>query len=157
MTIVEDTIAELTAALTRDVDIPEGEFGFGTDLSCSTDLTPDCAEVDPFSADAVREANFRRLTTPRGSLLDDPFYGIDVASFLHEPMTLKRQAEIVGIITNELSKDDRNDPESLAVTLTVSGLRLLGIDARGQCAAGPFSLTIAIQNGEAMLRALNDA
>lgn len=146
MSIVSDAIAEFTAELVQLVDTPTGDLGFGSDLSCTDDLTEDAAELPGDSPLAIAQSNYRRLRTPRGTVRDDPDYGIDLCMFLHEPMTPSRQIEVGGIIRSELLKDDRN--ESVDVTLTPRGLRDLDISIRGTLAAGgTFSLTMALVGG----------
>ena len=151
MTIVDDTLAELIAAIPRVMAAPTGDLGFGSDLSCRDDLTQNMVEVPGDSIQAVAEANYRRITTPRGSLLDDPDYGIDVREFLHQPATTQRQSEIAAIIRAELLKDDRNDEISVSLQSTNAG-RDWTIYIDGQTAEGPFSLTIALTDGAALLK-----
>jgi hypothetical protein len=151
MTIVTDAIAELTSQLVRVVDAPSGELGFGSDLSCGDDITPDAAELPGDSILAVAQANYRRLNTPRGRVPDDPEYGIDLCAFLHEPMTSHRQDELGGIIRSELRKDDRNDPDSLSVQIEAS-LRGLKIAIQGKTETGTFSMTMALENGAMLLK-----
>ncbi len=84
----------VTSALARNLseverlrDAPEEPFGYGTDISCAEDFQPDARDVDGFSTQAIGEAIYRRLTTPRGSNPDDEDYGLDVAAYLNRPTT----------------------------------------------------------------------
>lgn len=106
-TIVSDAIADQLATLTREVDAPVAPLGYGTDLSCVTDLTEDLAEVDPRSNQAIAEALIRRLITPRGSLPDDPDYGYDLRGMLNRGVTLSDLRAVTGQVRSEVRKDDR--------------------------------------------------
>ena len=152
MSIVTDAIAAFTANLTRIVDAPTGDLGFGSDLSCTDDITADAAEIDGDSVLAVAQSNYRRLITPRGMVQDDPDYGTDLCTFLHEPMTQQRQQEVIGIIRSELLKDDRN--ETIDVTVVAATLRTLALAVNGTTATGDFSLTMALTDGQVLLKEL---
>lgn len=78
---------------------------FGSDLSCTDDLDPGAKEVS--GEDALAQALYRRLTTPRGQLIDDPDYGLDIQSFLHRGITAGELRGIEGAIRAEVLKDDR--------------------------------------------------
>lgn len=98
--------AEL-ATMTRVVDAPTGELGYGTDLSCVTDVDAALAEVDPQSPRAVAEAIIRRFITPRGGLIDDDDYGQDVRGHLNRGMTYRDLRALSGALQSEAQKDDR--------------------------------------------------
>lgn len=155
MGIVQDQIAAYTAALTRNVAAPTGDLGYGSDLSCRDDVTADMAELPGDSPEAIAQANYRRLITPRGSLPDDPDYGLDIQGYLSVGMTAKEIAEIPGEIQLELAKDDRNVESSLAVTLTQGAAGSFKIAIAGETANGPFSLTFAVVDGTAALESIN--
>ncbi len=152
MTIVTDAIAEFTEQVTRVIDPPAGDLGYGTDMWCADDLAPDMAEVPGDSPIAVAQSNYRRLLTPRGSIPDAPDDGIDLRSFLHEPMTQKRQQEVASIIRSELRKDDRN--ETIEVAFRVASLREMQITVTGTLAdsRGSFVLVMALTDSELLLK-----
>jgi hypothetical protein len=157
MTIVHDKIAEFTAELEREVETPSGDLGYGSDLSCTDDITPDADEIPGDSLRALAESNYRRVTTRRGSIPDAPDDGVDINDYLNQGITPEKLAEIPGILKNELEKDDRNEPGSVAVVMTPTGADTYDIAISGTAAAGPFSLTFAVKDGEATLKEINGA
>lgn len=153
MTIVHDKIAEYTAQLAREVAPPTGDLGFGTDLSCTDDLTSDMAEIGGDSPLAVAQAMYRRLTTAHGTVPDDPDYGLDVRDFLNRGLTRLSLQEIPGQIRGELRKDDRIEPTTLSIDMTISAdFKSFSLDIRGEAAAGPYSLTLAVTDGAVLLK-----
>jgi hypothetical protein len=152
MSTVADFIASEIAKLQRIVPLPTGSLGYGRDLSCVSDVTPTMEEVDPFSVRGIREAIVRRLTTPRGSLPDDPEYGLDLRRFLNTGHTVQTLTSLAGLITTEIGKDDRvgsisvtvalPDPSTLRISLTITPE-----DPR----LGAFDLTFAITSGAAVI------
>lgn len=157
MTIVQDQIAAYTAELTRTVTSPTGDLGYGSDLSCRDDLTSNMVEIRGDSPEAIAQANYRRLITPRGSVSDDPDGGLDIQGYLSIGLTAKEIAEIPGEIVLELSKDDRNVASTLACELTQGAGGSFKIAITGETAAGPFSLTFAVVDGVAALELINGA
>lgn len=139
MSIVKEALAALLAELPAPVATPAADDGFGSDLSCVTDLTPDMAELASDDVLVVAQAALRRLTTPRGALLDDPDYGLDVQSYVHKAMTTAELRAMAGQIRLELLKDDRI--EDADVTATPAGENRYSLSIRGVTAAGPFELT----------------
>lgn len=110
---------------------------YGHDTSCTDDLYPGRVVS---GAALLAEAAYRRITTPRGRLLDDPSYGLDVRAFMHRGMTPKEIARIPGIIEAEVAKDERVAAVSCAASFVDGRLRL-SIGGRG--ARGPFALVVA--------------
>jgi hypothetical protein len=104
---VADALAADLATLTRVTDAPTESLGFGTDLSCLTDFTPDAREVDPMSREGIVESIVRRLSTPRGRVIDAPDFGYDLRGALNRATTDDTLRALVGDIRNELTKDDR--------------------------------------------------
>jgi len=154
--IVEAALERELVQLARLVPQPAGELGFGGDLSCVSDLTVDLAEVDPQSVRAIGEAAIRRLTTPRGSLRDDPDYGLDVRTYCNRGATPAELLELAGRCTLELSKDDRI--ESSVVTpvldLAANSLSLSVVITPANPALVPFTLTFAVTAGAVVLEEL---
>lgn len=155
MTIVHDTIAAELALLTREVQTPTEPFGYGVDLSCVEELDENLAEVDPNSKLAIGQALVRRLITPRGRLDDDGNYGEDIRSYCNRGVTLADLRDIGARVQGECLKDDRVESCTALATWNASTQRLaisvqvVAVDP----AIGLFSLTIAVQNGQAMLEA----
>lgn len=154
MSFLTDQIASLAATtLVPTTSVPSDDQGFGTDLSCTDDLTSDMAEIPGNSTLVVAQSNYRRLTTPRGSLIDDPNYGIDINSFLGSGLTDTLLQQIPGQVAAELKKDDRN--ETVEVSFRQTGSVSFDLDVKGTTADGPYTLTFAIVDGEAALKEIN--
>jgi hypothetical protein len=118
---------------------------YGRDVSATTDLHTGRVSTGPR---LVAEAAFRRLITARGSLIDDPNYGLDVRQFIHEGLTPGRIASIPGRIKQEVGKDDRILPESLRVDMRLDGpltSQVATISVRGLTSdEEPFELVMAV-------------
>lgn len=142
---VDEAFAAELAELARLVPQPASTLGYGSDLSCVTDVTEDMAELDPFSVQGIGEAAVRRLTTPRGALLDDPDYGLDVRAFANRATTLAELQELQGRCSLELAKDDRIESASVLV-LYDSRARSLSVSIyiTPADALGPFTYTFAV-------------
>lgn len=115
----------------------------GTDLSCVTDLTSDCAEVS--GQRCWLENLARRLQTTLGSLIDDPDYGFDVADLLDDEILPSQLANIAGQVDGEFLKDERTLQSSTVVTMQQSGAAIaLTITSRVRSALGPFTLVLSV-------------
>lgn len=156
MTVVTDAIAADLATLERVVDAPVGELGYGTDLSCVTDVTDDLAEVDPNSTTAIAESLLRRYSTPRGGLPDDPDYGCDVRGFANRGVTVAELRDLGGAARNEARKDDRVEDAEVIATSSQNGsvLAVSGKITPADPALGTFSFTFAVTGGQALLETI---
>lgn len=153
--LVLDAIDRQIAELERVTTAPTGPLGYGRDLSCVDDITPELAEVDPRSTRGIGEAAIRRLMTPRGGLPDDPDYGLDLRALLNRGVADREAREIAGRIRLEVAKDDRID--DLAVAVTMPAPSTLRIEARITPAdpdLTPFSLVLAVTSAGVLLEAL---
>ncbi len=106
-------------------------LGWGTDLSCVTDVTERMSEVDPAKPTAVGQAVVRRYITPRGGLIDDANYGFDLRGYVNHGTTQETITQLSGQIRAEAVKDERVEDAvaelsfdtrmmSVALTLTLS-------------------------------------
>lgn len=151
--IVRDAIAEELALLTKTVRTPKEPFGYGTDLSCESDIDVRMTEVNGLTTLALAQALVRRLDCPRGALPDDPDYGIDLRSYCNRGMTTADVRALAGTIRVELEKDDRVDLASVTVTPSPTATELsvrisiTPIDAR----IGGFTMTLAVDTTTIML------
>lgn len=157
--IIDVAIAAELATLTeRTADVPAAPLGYGTDLSCVTELADDAAEVDPMSRVAVAQAITRRLTTPRGALIDDPDYGFDVRQFANRGTTQLELRAVADQCRGECVKDDRVS----AATITAfydAALRKLTVSVQLDCVdplLGVFTLTFGVAaDGAALLETIS--
>lgn len=152
-TTVADAIAAELATLERLVDVPAAPLGYGTDLSCALDLTSTMDVVDPTGTLGLAEAIVRRLDCPRGALIDDPDYGIDLVGMLNAPTTATELRALAGAIRAEVTKDDRIDAVEVTVAPSTSGetlvvqLHVTAVDP----AVGDFELILALSDAGLLL------
>lgn len=156
--IIDAAIAADLATLTERVaDVPAAPLGYGRDLACVTDITADCAEVDPMSRAAVVQAVLRRLTTPRGKLIDDPDYGFDVRQFANRAATNVELRSIGDQCRGEAVKDDRVFDATITATYD-DAARKLTVSVMLDCydpVLGTFDFTFAVTaDGTALLETL---
>lgn len=157
MTIVHDTIAAELALLARLEPTPIAPFGYGQDLDCTTDIDENLLEVDPSSKTAVAQALLRRLSCPRGRLPDDPDYGFDLRGMLSRGTDTNVLRDLAGQIKAEVLKDDRVDGADVTTTYSAQTVTLevtiwiAAVDPR----LGTFALTLAVTDGELLLKELN--
>lgn len=167
--IVNDAIARELAALGLERVVPNTQIargttgpggvvpdlGFGRDLSCVGDVTPSLAEVEPYSPIGIGEATIRRLTTPRGTLPDDPDYGFDVRAYCNRGVSRQDLRDLGGLARAEATKDDRI--EDVTVTLTEPARGELVVYVRitpANPAVESFALTFRVTSGAAVLMEL---
>jgi phage baseplate assembly protein W len=115
----------------------------GTDLS-----TPDGSDLDPMGGvvsgrRALGQAIARRLSTPRGSLLDDATYGYDLRSLVGEALRPGDLAAVSAEIVDQCRADERVDDAAVTVTQPTAGavrVELLLISET----VGPLRLVLAV-------------
>lgn len=118
---------------------------FGTDLSCVTDLTTDCAEVS--GALCWLQSLARRLQVPLGGLFYDPDYGYDLTGKLDDEIAIADLTSIAADIDNEFLKDEQTLSSSTTVVSTVNnGAVTLKTTSKVSSAAGPFTLVLSVTN-----------
>jgi phage baseplate assembly protein W len=116
---------------------------FGKDTSCDSELRP--GQLASGSR-LVAEAVYRRLTTPRGSLIgsdEEAEYGLDLLDLIGSSVVDADVAAMPGLIRNEVLKDER--VKSVTVTVKKSTLGpsislLVSID--GETFDQDFQLTL---------------
>ena len=157
--LVLDAIDAEIASLTRLVDTPVEPFGYGSDISGAADLDPDMAEVSGDTTLALAQALVRRLDCPRGTLIDDGNYGIDLRGYCNRPTTTSELRALAGQVRAELQKDDRVDSITVRLEPTSNGnafalkIRVEPIDPR----VGGFALTLAVTSATIIIEALEEA
>lgn len=149
MSIFDDAIAaalvDLGEALGEPAfPVPEG---FGTDLAGTDDLTETMREVSGNTT--LVQAIYRRLTTPRGALLDDPDYGLDLRTLLSRGMTPEDLAGLPDVIAAEIRKEQRIEACEVQVQSRADGA--IEIAVRAEVAEGPFNLTITVTEAAVVL------
>ena len=154
--VVRDAIAASIAGLTRVNATPAEPYGYGSDISCDSDVDAGMAELPGDSTLLLAQAIARRLDTPRGSLPDDPGYGISLRSMLNVGTTTTSIAGIAGRIRGEIVKDDRVATATVSVTpgtaldsLTVV-IRVTPADV-----GETFTMTLAVTSSATLLEAIS--
>jgi hypothetical protein len=154
---VRSVIAAELALFTRLVDVPVAPLGYGTDISCTSDLSARMDEVDPFSVVGLSEAIVRRLDCPRGALPDDADYGMDLRGMLNRGTTADEIRSLAGRIRSEIQKDDRIESAAVTVTPSSTGsslrvsLVITPVDAR----LGGFRLVVAVTDAALLLEEMS--
>ena len=151
--LVQRAITKGLAAITATSTVPRAPLGYGSDLWCEADLHPHLAEVKN-SALVIAQYAVRRLSTPPGSLPDDPEWGIDLSSYCNRPTTSRELALLEGEIESELLGDDRVDEVRAQVSSSDGGtlsvrLRIIPIDA-----SKSFTLTLSVSKISTLIEEL---
>lgn len=153
MTIVHDTIAQQVAELEQLVPTPVPPFAYGVDLSCVEDCNATFDEVDPRSQRAIGEATVRRLSTARGTMPDDPDYGLDLRAFMNRGTSLQQIADLAGAVRNEITKDDRIESATVTASFEGTELRVKLTITPVDPDTGVFRLTLAVTSADVLLEA----
>ena len=111
----------------------------GSDLSCVADIDPAGAEV--IERMLLAQALSRRLTTPRGRLIDDANYGYDLNQWLNADVGPAELAQIQAQSQAECLKDERVQSVTIAVTFLAN---VLIVSIAIVAALGPFQLVLSI-------------
>lgn len=118
---------------------------YGREVSC-TDSLKTGRYVSGVTV--VAEAIYRRLTTPRGSLLGgeaEANYGLDLMGLVGTVDTKGAAASLPGRIENEVRKDERVETVKADVVRTVVGpSTTYTITINVTTALGPFSLQMLV-------------
>jgi hypothetical protein len=139
--------------LERVTDPPEAPLAWGQDLSCVDDVREDFGETAAGSPRILAEALVRRLTTPRGALLDDPDYGIDLRSYCNRGVTLEDLRSLQARARAEATKDERIESVSLTVTTDPAGssIRLEPRIAPADPNTKPFAFVVSVTDATVLL------
>ena len=111
----------------------------GSDLSCVSDIDPAGAEVS--EKILLAQALARRLTTPRGRLIDDPNYGYDLSQWLNADVGPAELAQIQSQAQAECLKDERVQSATVLVTF-IQNVMLVTVAL--VTASGPYSLVLSV-------------
>lgn len=148
---LQTAIAAFKATLPKAVVVIPSDDTLGYDISCTDDLTELMLEVSELRA--LAEAAFRRITTPRGRVIDAPDYGRDIRSLLSKGMTPASRATSIALFVDEILKDERIE----RCDIETRELPDAGLALTISCVAalGPFRLTVHVsQAGVALTEVL---
>lgn len=146
---IDAELAKIEPVITHAV----APFGYGSDMSCDSDVDENARELDGFDPLVLAQAIVRRLDCPRGALPDDPGYGIDLRSRINKGMTAEDVRALGGQIRGEVLKDDRVSTLSVVMRPNSTGsliqveLAVQPIDAT----IGSFTLTLSATIAEILL------
>lgn len=156
-------IAEGLATLTPAA-LPTGDLGYGSDLSCASDLTETMESVDPTSTRGIGEAIVRRWDCPRGGLpadngKDSLDYGEDLRGYCNRGVTVDDVRAIASKLKSEAMKDDRVFAILVTVTPSISrAITTLRVVARvTPYASGPFTLILTATSMRIVIEAIGAA
>lgn len=121
--LVKAAITEKLLALNATSTIPSAPFGYGSDIWGESDLSPQMEEISE-TALVVAQYAVRRLGTPKGTLPDDPNWGIDLSTYCNRPTTWRELASLESEIESELLDDDRVDQVRAQVSSSGDGVSL---------------------------------
>lgn len=139
--LLESALANVVASFASSPAAPKpAPDALGVDLDCADDLDPMMGLASGLRT--IAQAVYRRLSTPRGMIIDAPDYGFDLRSLLHKGMTPAEQASIPGRVRAEVLKDERI--ERAEVQLASATPDALSLVIRCHTAAGPFRLTLDV-------------
>lgn len=112
---------------------------YGTDLAGVGDLDPYGAVVS--GTLVVAQACARRLSTPRGRVIDDPNYGFDLTQFINDDATNSSLAALRAGTVSECLKDER---VLTATCDAVLARNVLTVTVKLTTGDGPFSLVLTV-------------
>lgn len=145
MTTLSDFVDEEIILLGPPVDrVAPDTLGYGVDLSCVLDITPDAAEVDPNTTRAIGEALVRRYISPRNSVLDDESYGLDLRARCNAGQTRQDLTRLQSQIRVEALKDDRVSDVSVTLTFPSPKTMSVALAVTPHALDDVFSLTFFV-------------
>jgi len=144
MTQLTDAINEQIALLPIVPRVAPTSLGYGTDLSCITDVTPNVDEVNPVSPTAIGQAVLRRLITPRGGVIDDHGYGFDLRAYCNHGVTNTDLRSIGARVRSECKKDDRVSDADVTMTYLDRRLSVSILISPEDVARDDFALTFFV-------------
>lgn len=149
--IFDEAFSLEVAATERLADAP-ASTSLGSDLACATDLDEQMTERGEDDPLLLAEATIRHITTPRGSLLEDPNYGIDITETLSVATTRQDRAALEGTIRGEV-RDDRIETLSVSIEDRTEVDRTMEISIDGEAVTGePFRLVLAVTDGAVLVQ-----
>lgn len=122
---------------TQSFELPDGS----TQTLYACDLEENGLEVT--GRTLLAEAISRRLSTFRGTLIDDPDYGFDVTQYVNDDIDARTLGELAAGCDAEAKKDERVLDSSTTATLA-GGVLILAMSLRDL--AGPFRLTLSVSD-----------
>lgn len=153
-TAFDAQIAELTAS-GRVASVPTAPLGWGSDLSCVTDCDSRFIELPGNSALGVAQRVARRYLTPRGALLDDPDYGLDLRGYCNRGVTQQDLRTLQSRCVAEALKEETVS----SITVNVATTSATGLSVQAQITPAdpslePFAFVLAVSSADVLLELL---
>lgn len=115
---------------------------FGTDIDCGPDgLSPTFDLVS--GREALVQAVLRRYQTRRGTLVDDPNYGLDVRAWIGKRLSSTQIFAWQQELASEAAKDERVISARARLTFDTTS-EFFRFTLAVETAEGPFTLTVAV-------------
>lgn len=115
---------------------------YGSDISCVFDVDPGMAEVS--GRVCLLQALARRLSTPRGRLVDDPNYGFDLTDSINDDVGPAELARLKTGAEAECLKDERVIGITVTLDLLSSGVLVVSVVVSDE--VGDFSAVLAVSD-----------
>lgn len=151
---VTDALAAELAELERVTVAPSEPLYYGRDLSCVTDCDALFSLTPPSQSPLVlAQAVTRRYLTPRGGLLDEADYGLDVRGYLNRGTVDTELRGLEARARLEALKDERVSDAEVEVTFSADyrelslTVRLTPVDTRTR----PFSFVVSVTDAQVLL------
>jgi hypothetical protein len=144
-------IAAGIAELTRVATTPPAPWLYGRDLVCADDLTPTLEETDPTTTASLAQDIYHRITTERGSLVDDPDFGEDVTGYLSTANTARALLSIAGRLEAEILKDDRVSTVVVELDGNTTQLDITIVVTPQDATLVSFRMVLAVTSAAALL------
>lgn len=115
--ILQAALERMYAQLPAATEAPTGALGYGRDLWCVSDCTDDFRTIGPDDPRVIMQAIARRFQTPRGIIVTDLEYGLDLRGYLHKALTQRELRQLQTQALNEANKETRIDPSATQLSL----------------------------------------
>jgi hypothetical protein len=122
--------------------LPTPDFGSDVSTFVAGDLDPSFNLIT--GPHVVAENIARRLSTTRGTMIDDPNFGLNLRDFLNSAMTPQQIFALQKSVEAECEKDDRVLDASAQLTYTSVAGGTLRVSVVFNTSAGPFALDLSV-------------
>ena len=115
------------------------QANFGQSWSCITDVSMPCVWVT--GNRLIAQMLLHRFITPRGALVSDPNFGLDLTDYVNVAITQKQLTALQAQCNAEAAKDERVISANITLTF-LSGT--ITVSGTVKTANGPFQLVLAV-------------
>lgn len=150
-TAFDAQIADLTAG-PRAALVPLPPFNYGSDLSCVTDCDAEFSELSGDDPLGIAQRVARRFLTPRGALLDDSDYGLDLRGYCNRGVTQQDLRSLQSRCVAEAQKEETVG--SITVNVSTTSANSLSVSAQitpADPSVAPFTFVLAVSSETTLL------